>query len=71
MAIGGAACLLLALCCLRAEAAEHRKPVRGETLNAIFADAEYGDGVHYAYRFRRDGTFSGTEMAQDVRGSGA
>ena len=43
--------------------------VSGQTLQTLFADAEYGDDVHYAYRFRRDGTFSGTEMTKDVRGT--
>ena len=47
--------------------AENWKAVDGQTLKRIFADAEYGDGVHYAYRFGSDGTFSGTEMAKDVR----
>jgi hypothetical protein len=35
----------------------------------MFAEHEFGDGVHFAYRFRADGTFSGTEMAKDVRGT--
>jgi len=53
---------------LTSHAAENWKAVDGRTLQTLFVDAEYGDDVHYAYRFRRDGTFSGTEMAQDVRG---
>ena len=45
------------------------KTVRGKALHGLFADHELGDGVHYTYRFRADGTFAGTEMAKDVRGT--
>jgi len=44
------------------------KPVPAAALRELFAEHEYGDGVHFAYRFRSDGSFSGTEMAKDVRG---
>lgn len=43
--------------------------VSGAELKKLFADHELGDGVHYAYRFRSSGTFSGTEMGKDVRGT--
>ncbi len=49
--------------------AENWKVVKGEAARVLFADKEFGDGVHFAYRFRTDGTFSGTEMAKDVRGT--
>jgi hypothetical protein len=51
-----------------AEGAETGKRIRGKPLQELFAGREYADGVHYAYQFRADGTFSGTEMARDVRG---
>ena len=35
----------------------------------MFAEHEFADGVHFAYQFRADGTFSGTEMAKDARGT--
>lgn len=64
-----AAVIGLAVYPLMAHAAANWKAVDGQAATTMFADAEYGDGVHYAYRFRRDGTFSGTEMAKDVRGT--
>ena len=57
------------IACTVGHAAENWKAVSGRTAKTMFSDAEYGDGVHYAYRFRSDGTFSGTEMAKDVRGT--
>jgi len=45
------------------------KSVQGEALRQLFAEHEFGDGVHFAYRFRSDGTFSGTEMAKEARGT--
>jgi hypothetical protein len=45
------------------------KIIRGDALHKLFANREFGDGVHFAYRFRAEGTFSGTEMAKDVRGT--
>jgi len=58
-----------AACAIGAIAAEQGKVVQGEALRVMFAQHEFGDGVHFAYRFRADGTFSGTEMANDVRGT--
>ncbi len=37
-------------------------------LRAVFADHEFGDGVHFAYQFRANGNFTGTEMGKDVKG---
>ena len=48
--------------------AENWKVVNGEAARSLFSDKEFGDGVHFAYRFLADGTFSGTEMGKDVRG---
>jgi hypothetical protein len=48
--------------------AESWKKVRPTALRELFVEHELGDGVHYAYRFSGDGTFSGTEMAKEVRG---
>jgi len=44
------------------------KAVKGEAARSLFSGKEFGDGVHFAYQFRADGTFSGTEMGKDVRG---
>jgi hypothetical protein len=49
-------------------AEDEGKPVRGKALQESFADHEYGDGTHFAYRFRADGTFSGTELGKDTQG---
>lgn len=43
--------------------------VSGAELQKLFADAELGDGAHYAYRFKSDGSIAGTEMGKDVRGT--
>jgi hypothetical protein len=48
---------------------EHWRHVPGAALAALFSDKEFGDGVHFAYQFKRDGTFTGTEMAKQVSGS--
>ena len=62
-----AAALLVALTCV---AEEQWKNVRGGArLRALFAQKEFGDGVHFAYRFKADGTFTGTEMAKTVSGT--
>ena len=44
-------------------------PVAGDALSVLFSEKEFGDGAHFAYRFRRDGTFSGTEMGKSVSGA--
>jgi len=40
------------------------KIIRGDALRKLFANREFGDGVHFAYRFRAEGTFSGTEIPE-------
>ena len=44
--------------------AAHRVDVRN-----AFVGHELGDGVHYAYRFRSDGTFSGLAMGTEIHGT--
>jgi hypothetical protein len=58
-----------AACAVGAIAAEQGKAAESKALHEMFAGHEFGDGVHFAYRFRADGTFSGTEMGKDVRGT--
>jgi len=53
---------------VKAAGAEPARPPQAPALEQMFAEHEYGDGVHFAYRFLRNGTFSGTEMGKDVRG---
>jgi hypothetical protein len=48
--------------------AEHWTSVKGAALQSLFAGKEFGDGVHFAYQFEDDGTFTGTEMAKSVSG---
>src|SRR5215471_4594865 len=43
--------------------------VEGPSMQKLFADRELGDGTHYSYSFRHDGTFVGFEMGKDVRGT--
>lgn len=50
-------------------AQEHWRIVNGPALGALFSDKEFGDGVHFAYQFKADGTFTGTEMSKTVSGS--
>jgi hypothetical protein len=45
------------------------KTVRGAELQAMFIDHELADGVHYAYRFRGDGTFTGFSMGREIHGT--
>jgi len=67
--IGVLAGLMIGSFALGAPEARSWNTVRGEALHKLFANREFGDGVHFAYRFRADGAFSGTEMAKDVRGT--
>ncbi len=69
--MSGTVIVLLYALSLPADAADKEvwRAVRGEALRALFADKEFGDGVHFAYQFKRDGTFKGTEMSQSVSGS--
>ena len=63
----------LALCSgappLAGAAEAHWQAVTGAPLQTLFRDREYGDGVHFAYQFRRNGTFTGTEMGRSVEGN--
>ena len=49
-------------------AEENWKAVKGASLRGLLPGKALGDDVHFAYRFRSDGTFAGTEMGRDVRG---
>jgi len=64
--LGAIATAMSAVCAM---AADQGKAVQGEALREMFAEHEFADGVHFAYQFRADGSFSGTEMAKDVRGT--
>ena len=48
---------------------EHWRNVRGAALKTLFQGKEFADGVHFAYQFKADGTFTGTEMSKAVGGS--
>ena len=48
---------------------EHWRDLTGEALRILFSDKEFGDGVHFAYQFKADGTFTGTEMTKQASGS--
>src|SRR2546430_8121491 len=63
------AVMAAAICAQGIMAAEGGKVVQGKALRELFAEREFGDDVHFAYRFRGDGTFSGTEMGKGVRGT--
>ena len=48
---------------------EHWQPVKGAAIKSFFADKEFADGVHFAYQFKANGTFTGTEMTKTVSGT--
>ena len=48
---------------------EHWRSVKGTSLQKLFQDKEFADGVHFAYQFKAGGTFTGTEMSKRVSGS--
>jgi len=63
-------CALLALSPSASTAQqEHWRKVNGVALQSLFKDNEFGDGVHFAYQFKANGTFTGTEMSKRVSGS--
>ncbi len=62
-------CGFLAFVPLAASAEEHWRSVRGESLQRLLPGREFADGVHFAYQFNGSGTFVGTEMGKEVRGS--
>ena len=43
--------------------------VRGSELQALFADQELGDGVHFANQFYRGGRLTGMNMGKPARGT--
>src|SRR5947207_4767164 len=51
-----------------AQQKEHWRDVDATALPSLFGEKEFGDGVHFAYQFKRDGTFTGTEMGKRVSG---
>ena len=65
--------LMLAACAIAASAPaaekENWQAVNGAALQSLFKDKEFADGVHFAYQFKADGTFTGTEMSKVVSGS--
>jgi len=67
-----ARCFLLAamvVFCTPAQGEPSWRSVRGADLHALFVDHELADGVHYAYQFRSDGTFTGFNMGKGIRGT--
>src|ERR1051325_6304475 len=63
-------CALLALFApVCAVSEENWRDVKGADLRALVQDREFGDGVHFAYVFRTDSTFSGMEMGRKERGT--
>ena len=64
------ACVACALAAASAAAEkENWRPVKGAAMKALFSRNEFADGVHFAYQFRADGTFTGTEMSKEVSGA--
>ena len=45
------------------------RSVRGAEVRGIFIDHELADGVHYAYQFRSNGTFTGFAMGKEIHGT--
>ncbi len=45
------------------------RSVRGTELRGMFSDHELADGVHYAYQFRGNGTFTGFNMGKEIHGT--
>ncbi len=62
------ALLVIATTAVGAHAAELWRDVHGAELRAVVADHELADGVHYAYRFRGDGTLTGFSMGKAIKG---
>ena len=58
-----------AIVCSPVQAQAAWRSIRGADLRTVFVDHELADGVHYAYQFRSDGTFTGVSMGKDVRGT--
>ena len=63
-------CVFLALPLFaEAQNSEHWRDVEGPSLRSLVESREFGDGVHFAYVFRTDSTFSGMEMGREERGT--
>src|SRR5437016_547533 len=62
-------CGLVALSLPVSGADERWRKIKGTSLQSLFQDKEFGDGVHFAYHLKSDGTFTGTEMTKQVSGS--
>lgn len=60
----------VAVSCLPSAAEKEQwQPVKGAAIRRLFAAKEFADGVHFAYQFKADGTFTGTEMTKAVSGT--
>jgi hypothetical protein len=51
-----------------AQAEVRLRSVQSAELRGIFVDHELADGVHYAYQFHSDGTFTGFNMGRAIGG---
>lgn len=67
--LGLAGCVLLVVGTEAGSADERWQNVNGTALRELFKDKEFADGVHFAYQFKANGTFTGTEMSKTVSGS--
>ena len=63
------ALVALLVCISRVQADMPWRSVRAAELRGLFVDRELADGVHYAYLFRGDGTFSGVAMGKEIHGT--
>ena len=52
-----------------AQTGENWRDVEGRSLRAMVESKEFADGVHFAYVFRTDSTFSGMEMGREEHGT--
>ena len=68
-ALFGAAVFWALVAAASAAENEHWHRVKGKAIESLFADKEFADGVHFAYQFNANGTFTGTEMTKAVSGA--
>ena len=59
----------LLACISPAQADIQWRSVRVAELRGLFVDHELADGVHYAYQFRGNGTFTGFAMGKEIHGT--
>src|SRR5207247_9066738 len=64
----GLLCGLVALSLPVSGADERWRKVNGASLQSLFQDKEFGDGVHFDYRFTLGGTLSGKDINRGVCG---